>query len=253
MVKLNVVIIDDEPKSIETLSLLLTNYHEDVNILGSANSISEGLSFIEKHKKEIHLLFLDIQMPDGDGFTLLQHLPEIDFNIIFTTAFDQYALKAIKFSALDYLLKPIDHKELNDALEKHRRLKKDNQHNTPISNLKEALQQKTVFEKLAVTTLNEINFIEISKIRFLQSDNNYTTIHLDNNQQLVSSKNIGYYEELLDENDFFRIHNSYLVNLKKIERFIKGKSGAVEIEGGITLDVSLRRKDNLFKRLNLSK
>ncbi len=253
MTKLNVVIIDDEIKSIETLSLLLTNYHHDVNILATANSISTGLSTIEKHNKDIDILFLDIQMPDGDGFTLLQHLPEIKFKIIFTTAFDQHALKAIKFSALDYLLKPIDNKELEASLEKFRRLKNDKQHISSISNLKDALQQKTVFEKLAVTNLNEINFIELSKIRFLQSDNNYTTIHLDNNQQLVSSKNIGYYEELLEGNDFFRIHNSYLVNLKKIERFIKGKSGSVVIEGGITLDVSMRRKENLFERMNLHK
>jgi two-component system, LytTR family, response regulator len=253
MTKINIVIVDDEPKSIETLTILLNNYHNDVNIIDTANSMTEGISMIEKRKHEIDILFLDIQMPDGDGFSLLQQLPKIDFKIIFTTAYDQYAIKAIKLSALDYLLKPIDNAELKEALQKYKELKKDDQYLSSLSYFKDALRQKTVFEKLAVTTLNEIKFIELSKIRFLQSDNNYTTIHLDNNQQLVSSKNIGYYEELLESTNFFRIHNSYLVNLKKIERFIKGKAGAVEIEGGITLDVSVRRKDSLFERLNLSK
>ncbi len=252
MAKINVAIIDDESKSIETLSILLKNYHADVNIISSAGSMSAGLSMIEKHREEIDILFLDIQMPEGDGFTLLQHLPEINFKVIFTTAYDQYAIKAIKFSALDYLLKPIDNTELQDALAKYRELKLKNVPAVASLDIfKQALQQKKVFEKLAIPTSSDIVFIELPKILYLESSNNYTTLHLENKQKILSSKNIGYYEELLEQGSFFRIHNSYLVNLEKIERFIKGKTGAVQLQGGTVLDVSVRRKDSLLERLSL--
>lgn len=254
MTKINVAIIDDESKSIETLAILLENYHANIHIVGSATSMSSGLTLIEKHKHEIDILFLDIQMPGGDGFTLLQSLFDIRFKIIFTTAYDQYAIKAIRFSALDYLLKPIDNNELSDALKKYRQMKPEsNSEGDPLSVFRNALHQKTVFEKLAIPTASEILFIQLSKILYFESDNNYTTLHLENNQKLLSSRNIGYYEELLEPGNFFRIHNSYLVNLEKIERFIKGKPGAVEIQGGIRLDVSVRRKESLFERLSFHK
>ena len=249
MNKINVIIIDDEPKCVEILALMLKNFHADIHISDTANSMEKGLAAIEKHKASLHIVFLDIQMPGGDGFTLLQNIQKITFKIIFTTAYDQFALRAIKFSALDYLLKPIDLKELNLALVKFRA--EDVGENTPLHNFTTTLQQKTLFKKLAIATLTEIKFVPLDKITYLESDNNYTTIFIENKQRLVSSKNIGYYEELLEENDFFRINNSCLVNLKKIERFIKGKTGTVELEDGKTLPVSASKKEKLVKLLAL--
>lgn len=204
---------------------------------------------IEKHKSTLDLLFLDIQMPGGDGFSLLQQLSDIRFKIIFTTAYDQFAIKAIKFSALDYLLKPIDMKELNLALEKSQALR-EIQAQSHIHDVANMVRQKTPFTKLAIASLSEIKFIYLDKLRYLESDNNYTSIYTDNQQRLVSSKSIGYYEDLLEESDFFRINNSCLVNLKKIERFIKGKTGSVVLEDGKELTVSASRREKLLKLLS---
>lgn len=250
MKKINVIIIDDEPKCVELLSHILQNYHKDICVLATADSMKTGLALIEKHRPHLHILFLDIQMSGGDGFTLLENIPKINFKVIFTTAYDHFAIRAIKFSALDYLLKPIDNKELSDALEKFR-VNKNSDEAEAINNFKTTLQQRKVFEKLAIATLTDIKFINLDKITYLESDNNYSTIYMENKQRLVSSKNIGYYEDLLEINNFFRINNSHLVNLKKIERFLKSKTGSVELEDGKILQVSAGKKEKLIKLLGL--
>lgn len=249
MNKLNCIIIDDEPKCVEILSLMLRELHSGIHILDTASSAKQGLSVIEKHKATLDLLFLDIQMPGGDGFSLLQQLSDIRFKIVFTTAYDQFAIKAIKFSALDYLLKPIDMKELGLALEKSHTIR-EMQAQSQIQDVAHMIRQRTPFTKLAVASLSEIKFIYLDKIRYLESDNNYTSIYTDNQQRLVSSKSIGYYEDLLEEANFFRINNSCLVNLKKIERFIKGKAGSVVLEDGKALTVSASRREKLLKLLS---
>lgn len=251
MNKIKVIIIDDESKSIQTLAILLEHYYEDIEILATAHSMKSGLKVIEQYKDQIDILFVDIQMPEGDGFHLLQQVPVINFQIIFTTAYDHYAIKAIKFSALDYLLKPIDNTELEGALNKYRAIKNKDGMPASIINFKQALQQKKLFEKLAISTLNEITFIKLEDILYMKSSNNYTTLFFETRQQMISSRNIGYYEELLEEHHFYRVHNSYLVNLKKVERFIKCKNGLIEIEGGKTIEVSARRKETLLEKLNL--
>lgn len=250
MNNLNCIIIDDEPKCVEILSLMLRELDPYIHILDTAGSAKQALAAIEKHKADLHLLFLDIQMPGGDGFSLLQQLPEAPFKVIFTTAYDQFAIKAIKFSALDYLLKPIDLKELGLALEKSR-AGLEIQTQSHIHQLAGMVRQKTPFEKLAIASLSEIKFIYLDKIRYLESDNNYTSIYTDDRQRLVASKSIGYYEDLLEDTNFFRISNSCMVNLKKIERFIKGKTGSVVLEDGQTLTVSASRREKLLKLLSL--
>lgn len=251
MNKIKVIIIDDESKSIQTLAILLEHYYEDIEILATAHSMKSGLKVIEQYKDRIDILFVDIQMPEGDGFHLLQQVPAINFQIIFTTAYDHYAIKAIKFSALDYLLKPIDNTELGNALSKYRAIKNKEGMPASIVHFKQALQHKKMFEKLAISTLNEIIFIKLEDILYMKSSNNYTTLFFETKQEMISSRNIGYYEELLEEHHFYRVHNSYLVNLKKVERFIKCKNGLIEIEGGKTIEVSARRKETLLEKLNL--
>jgi two-component system LytT family response regulator len=251
MNKIKVIIIDDESKSIQTLAILLEHYYEDIEILATAHSMKSGLKVIEQYKDQVDILFVDIQMPEGDGFHLLQRVPAINFQIIFTTAYDHYAIKAIKFSALDYLLKPIDNTELGSALTKYRAIKNKERMPASIVNFKEALQEKRMFEKLAVSTLSDIIFIKLEDILYMKSSNNYTTLFFETRQEMISSRNIGYYEELLEEHHFYRVHNSYLVNLKKVERFIKCKNGLIEIEGGKTIEVSARRKETLLEKLNL--
>jgi two-component system LytT family response regulator len=252
MNELKAIIIDDEQGCIDTLSLLIQDYHKDVKVLDTAHTMEEGLARINLHKGNFDVLFLDVQMPGGDGFHLLQQLEDISFKIVFTTAYDRFALKAIKYAAFDYLLKPIDNDELTATL---KRIRKTHEQKLigaqQATQFKNALKQKNVFEKLAVPTLTDILFIPIVDILYLKSDNNYTTIHLSTGEQVLSSRNIGYYEDILDTSNFYRIHNSYIVNLRKIVKFIKGKSGYIEMENGLRLEVSLRRRNTLLELLGL--
>lgn len=246
--EINVIIIDDEPNGVETLSLLLKDYHNDINILATANNIKEAKRLIGQHQPQLDLIFLDIQMPGGDGFALLNQLSDISFSIVFTTAYDQYAMKAIKYAALDYLLKPIDHEELSDTLirfRKNRMVVKAEQ----ISLIKLQSDQRKTITRLAIPTQFDIIFIPLDDVNYLESDNNYTSVYLLDGSKVVSSKNLGHYEELLNPEQFFRIHNSYIVNVKCIKRFMKGKTGIIELNNGKQLEVSLRRKPALLELL----
>ena len=248
MNKINAIIIDDEPACIELLGLMLTKYHPEVEVLARAGSMTSGLTEIKKHEAGLHLLFLDIQMQGGDGFSLLQQLETPRFKIIFITAFDQFAIKAIKFSALDYLLKPIDREELAEAIKKAGSAYPVR--NAKIGNLQSGLKRQKPFDKLAVATHTDIRFISLDNISFMESDNNYTSIYLDDGTRLVSSKNIGHYESLLEDNNFLRVSNTNLVNLKKVLRFIKSKSGTLELEDGRLIQVSSAKKEKLLRTLD---
>src|ERR1043166_3636225 len=169
------IIIDDEKKSAEILTLLIRDYHKDVQIVGEASDADEGLQLIKS--TDFDLLFLDIQMPGKDGFAILRELNRIDFKIIFITAHDKYAIHAIKFSALDYLLKPIDNRELTVAIEKAKNTREKEQALLKLGSFKEGLEGNSVFKKIAVPTINGILFVEVNQIIYLRSDNNYTLIH----------------------------------------------------------------------------
>ncbi len=251
MRKLNVMIVDDEQNCIETLKLLLQEYNEDVEVIATAGSVTEALLTINSLPQKLDILFLDVQMPGGDGFSLLQELTSIDFKVIFTTAYSHFAIKAIKFSAMDYLLKPIDNDELNMAIKNYRLLDKPTD-SLMLEEVKKLFNQNSKpMDKVAVTTLSDVQFIPIDQIYYLKSDNNYTSFFTTFTKVLVSSKNIGYYEDLLEQQNFFRIHNSFLVNLNKVNKFHRGKPGFLELDNGTTLEVSVRRKDDLLKKIKL--
>ncbi len=244
------IIVDDEAHSIDALKILLSELRNDIEVIGVAGNAAEAIELIRINQPNIDLVFLDIQMPVYDGFTILEKTDFIDFKIIFVTAYDHFALRAIKFSALDYLLKPVDPYELNEALNQFDKLKPSGE--APVMMFKKAIEKKNLFDKLAISMVNEVQFVPIENIIYMRSDSNYTTIYLENNQQLLSSKGIGFYEELLELSHFFRIHNSYLINLKKVRAYIKGRGGYIKMENGTQLEVSVRKKDDLMKILNLS-
>lgn len=248
MNKINAIIIDDEPACIELLGLMLEKYHPEVNVLARADSMASGLREIQRHEESLALLFLDIQMQGGDGFSLLQQLDAPRFKIIFITAFDQFAIRAFKFSALDYLLKPVDRYELAEAIRKFSA--GNSAGSSELSNLKTGLKQQKLFDKLAVATHTDIRFIALAGISFMESDNNYTSIYLDDGTRLVASKNIGHYEALLEDSGFLRVSNTNLVNLKKVLRFIKSKSGTLELEDGRLIQVSSAKKEKLLRMLD---
>ncbi|MGI9552710.1 MAG: LytR/AlgR family response regulator transcription factor [Aurantibacter sp.] len=249
MKTINAIIIDDEEDGREALHMAL-KYCPDVEVIAVCESGREGLRVITEKKPE--LVFLDIQMPYMSGFEMLQHFSTIDFQVIFVTAYDQYAIKAIKFSALDYLLKPIDLEELQAAVKKiHEKDTSD-----PIDSQLQAMyknmpKNKGVLKKFAVPTLEGLLFLNVDDIVYCEADRNYTTIYLREKRTLVVSKSLGDFEELLSASGFYRIHHSFLVNLEHIQEYVKGDGGYVKLTDGHHADVSRRKKEQFLKQLQL--
>jgi two-component system LytT family response regulator len=195
------------------------------------------------------LLFLDVEMPGMNGFEMLEQLPAVNFEIIFTTSYDQYALKAIRFSAIDYLLKPIDEAELKTAVQKViRRSQK------PIAEQLEILLQKinqpsTPVNKIALPTMEGFQMIKIDSVISCESDSNYTILRLKHDKKIVVCRNLSDIEELLEEHSFARVHRCHLVNLNEVEKFVKGEGGYLIMSDGSMIDVSRNKKDYLLKKI----
>ena len=247
------LIIDDEEDCIEGLQNLLVNGHENiVEVVGRAKTVRDGIEAIALLRPD--LVFLDVQIGQKTGFDLLRALPEIDFEIIFTTAFEKFALQAIKFSALDYLLKPIDVDELDIALMKllNEKSRKDTADKIDLL-LQNTQKSDGLFKKIIVPTISGFEFIEIGNIIRCESDNNYTTIYIKEKQKILVSKTLKDFEELLYNYSFFRIHNSHLINLSYIKSYNKGKGGSVILTDCTEVEVSSRRRDDFINRLSVLK
>ncbi|PLX10010.1 MAG: DNA-binding response regulator [Marinilabiliales bacterium] len=241
------VIIDDEPNARQVIANILDLYCKEVEVVGQAENVKSGIELIQKQKPD--LVLLDIQMPDGSGFDLLKKIEKIDFNFIFITAHEQYAIKAIKLSALDYVLKPINANELIDAIEKAE-LNPYN-HNDAVSkldnyhaNLKSANPDK----RISINTTDSVYSIKIKEITYCMSDKNYTELHMKDNSKLLISKTLKDFEILLSEYGFFRVHQSYLVNMRYVTRFAKlGLGGNVILDDGTKIPVSSRKRDGFLR------
>ncbi len=244
---LTVIIIDDEAKGRMALREKLMTYCPQIKIVAEATNGQDALVLIEKHKP--HLIFLDIEMPRMNGFEMLNGLPDKNFHIIFTTAYDQYAIKAIKYAAFDYLLKPIDIEELKTAVEKID-TNQNNQTKKQVEVLQQNMQhQKKQLNKLAIATLDGLMFYDINDIVHLEANSNYTYIYLVNKTKITASKTLKEFEELLPDDIFFRTHHSHLINLTYIKRYIKGDGGQIELQDGTYIDVSRRKKEEFLKAI----
>lgn len=243
---LRVVIVEDEPHSRMSLENLLRDYCPDTVVVGRSENIADGVHEISLKKPD--LIFLDIEMPGGNGFELLEQCHELDFDVIFTTAFEHYALKAIKFSALDYLLKPIDVDELKDAVRKVRQKKVRAAENVKLFTLLQNLGKSKLDQTIALATAEGLEFIRVSDIYYCQAEGSYTLFHLKNSGRLLVSKHLKEYENLLGDYGFFRVHNSFLVNLSEVARYVKGDGGYLVMSNGDAVNLSARRKD-AFVRL----
>lgn len=243
------LIIDDEKHGRQSLQRALKNNCPDVEIMAALASPEEGISAIRKILPD--LVFLDIQMPNMSGFDLLQHLAPIDFEVIFVTSYDQYAVKAIKFSALDYLVKPIEVHDLVQAIHraKERLLIKKSTHRYQ-SVLNNIQFRSGIIEKLAVSTLDGIDFFKTADIIYCEADGKYTTLYFTNHRKEVISKNLKDFENLLTDSGFCRVHNSYLVNMQHVQKYYKGDGGYVQLTEDHHVDISRRRKDAFLNRLN---
>lgn len=241
---LRAVIIDDEPKAIQSLTWELDNFKDDIEVIATFNDPKKGISFLSENK--IDCLFLDIEMPTMDGFQLLEKLDNKNFAVIITTAYNEYAIKAIKNEAIDYLLKPIVSEELEEAIQK---IIKYNSNNSNMIEVFEktltSFNQKINPRKITINTDGKLIFLNPDDILFVASDGNYSTIHTVNDKKIVVTKKLKEINTLLPSDTFFRTHNSYIISLNKIKEFLK-TDGYVILENNHKIPVSRQRKSNFL-------
>ncbi len=241
------IVVDDELKSRESLKILLEDFCDNADVLALCQNVDEGVVAIQEHKPDV--VFLDIQMQRETGFDLLAKIKQVNFEVIFTTAHSEYAIKAFKFSAIDYLLKPIDIEELRKAVEK---VEKKLNHNISarleqlVQNLKPSSGQNY---KLALPTSDGLIFVKIEDIVYCEASSNYTNIFTQDGKKHVVSRTLKEYEDLLTEHNFFRIHNSFLINLNSIKKYVRGEGGYVVMSNDVSLDVSKRKKEGFLSKL----
>lgn len=244
------ILIDDEPNARIVLRTLLENHAKEIEIVAEAGSAEEGLALLEK--LSVDLVFLDIEMPRMDGFAFLRHLKRIDFDVIFVTAYNQYAIDAIKFAALDYLLKPVDLEELQKTIQRLREKRASATKETEqgvyflprdFNNLQHQ------HSKIALPTSKGFRITQISDIQYAEAARNYTTFVLEDGQKIVVGRNLKFFETKLQGFGFFRSHESYLVNLSKVQQYEKGKIGRIILDDGCELPVSRGRKAAMLKLL----
>lgn len=242
------VLIDDEVDSIRILQRLLEAYCPEVVVAGKADGVETGVHTIQTAKPD--LVFLDIEMTQGNAFDLLNQLQPVNFQIIFVTAFDNYAIRAFKYSAVDYLLKPVDIDDLCAAVE---RVSQKIQGKSFIDQMQVLLYNVETFhlsqQKMAVPTLTGLIFVAIRDIMRFEAKGSYTTIYLNNGEQIMATRNIKEYEDLLPAVIFCRVHNSHIINLHKIQKYHKGRGGYVIMEDGSSIEVASRRREEFLRRL----
>lgn len=244
---LRILLVDDEKDALEALEWKLKNYIDNIKVT-TCNSPIKAIEIINKQKPDV--VFLDIQMPEMDGFTMIEKLDYKDFNLIFTTAHDEFALKAIKVSAIDYLLKPVDKDELLAAMEKIKKSKKGDLLENKLQILLNNLDDNNK-DKINVSADGKVYLLDKDDVVMLKSDKSYTTIFLKSEQQILVSKTLKEVEKKFQFPEFFRVHNSYLINLNHIKEYLKGLGGELIMTNGLTASISRNRKAELFKKLYL--
>lgn len=243
------IIIDDEKASRDALSGLLKRYCKNVEVIGEADGYNSGLQLLKSKKTDV--VFLDIQMPDGTGFKLLEDFGEIDFEVIFSTAFDQYAIKAIKYSALDYLLKPVNPEDLITSIEKLEEKLKRGKSNVNIKFLLDTMKsQNPEPKKIVLSTSEGMHIVEVDNIIRCESEDYYTKFFLVDGKSIMVSRTLKENEEMLSEYHFFRCHKSHLVNLKYVKSYLKMDGGSILMTDGTNVPVSRRKREYVLEILS---
>ncbi len=244
------IIIDDEPHCVGYLHVLLQQHCPQAEVVATAGNGQEGLALIRQFAPE--LVFLDVEMPVMNGFRMLEELAEVPFQLVFTTAYDRYALRAFKFSALDYLLKPIDPQELKNAVNRCQKAPPiDTQQ---LTLLKTHIHQKdsVLSNKIAIPSLEGFSFLSLNDIVTCEAESNYTKFHLTDGKHLLVSRTLGDVEDTLEGKGFFRIHKQFLINLNHIMKYVKGDGGYVVMSNNQTVSIARSRRDEfvlLFGRI----
>jgi len=241
--------VDDEEGNIVTLSEMLRQYCPEVNICGAAANIQQGEELVKKYNPD--LLFLDIEMPFGNGFELLDKLMPLTCEVVFITAYNQYAIKAFKYTALDYLLKPLSIEELKAAIEKVQvRMLQKKGHNVRVENLLSNIKVDDKDVSISLPVGNEMLFVPISSIALIEADGNYCNVYLADKKKILALKSLKDFQQMLPENIFLRVHHSSIVNINHIKKYTKGRGGKIEMKDGSLVEVSVRKKDHFMSILN---
>lgn len=247
--KINTIIVDDDADSRLITVTFIRKYFPDIHIAGEGATVAEGIELVRQHRPD--LILLDIEMPDGTGFDLLRTTEQKNFEVIFITAFNAYAIDAFKFSAIDYLLKPLSLTDLKEALLRVRERLQEKFFGKHWTSLSYNLEHKNNYDrKLAIATLSGFVFVDVRDIIRCESKSNYTQFYFDGGRKMMSSRNLGYYEEILPPEKFCRIHHSHLINIDFLDQYIKGGSGGTVImKDGAELDVSQRKKEDFLQKV----
>jgi two-component system, LytTR family, response regulator len=247
MEKIKAILIDDELNSLQNLQQKLEGFCPDVMIIAVTQKPEEGILLIRQHQPDV--VFLDIEMPRMSGFRMLEELGEYDFDIIFTTAYNHYSVDAIRISAFDYLVKPIGIEDLQQAVE--RLIKSLNrQTKEKIDILKKSLSDnRSQEDKIAISTSEGIEFIPIKNIIHIESKSNYSKIFLTDNKSIMVTKILKDFEEMLLPYNFYRVHNSHLINLNYIHKYVRSQGGHVQLQDGTLIDISRRKKEEFLKMI----
>lgn len=247
MEKVKAILIDDELSSLQNLQQKLAGFCPAVHVVATSQKPEEALLLIRHHKPDV--IFLDIEMPKMSGFRMLEELGEADFEIIFTTAYNHYAIDAIRIAAFDYLMKPIAIKELQQAVDRLSTLR-NHQTKEKIDILRSSMnEKKTQEDKIAISTTEGLEFFPIKNILHIESSSNYSKIYFSNNTTLMVTKLLKDFEDMLLPYHFYRVHNSHLINLNYIQKYLRGNGGRVIMQDGTTIEVARRKKEEFLKML----
>ena len=248
MNKIKAIIVDDERSGRENLSGLLTEHCLQVEVIAQAIDVASAIKLIEEFKPQ--LVFLDIEMPGGNGFSLLEHFREYSFEVIFVTAYDSYAIKAIRFSASDYILKPINLFELKVAVENVVNRIQEKTENEQLKQLYHNIKYPRN-PKIGLPTNDRIEFVDVGHIIRCQGESNYTHIHFENRKPLLVAKTLVDFEDLLREHSFVRVHKTHLVNMRHVSAYARNDGGSLILTNGDEVIISRRRKELVLERLRM--
>jgi two-component system LytT family response regulator len=245
---IKVVVVENEKAIAESFVKLINKLFDDIEIIEVCDTVNQSISAIKKHVPD--LVFFDIELNNGEtSFDILKQIPSVNFEIIFATAYDKYALQAIKFSALDYLLKPVTEEDLTDAIYRFKQ-KKNKFNPKQLETLFSNLQRGPIMSQVALPTMNGLDFVPVENILYCQGEGSQTAAFIKTQAlPIILSKTLKECEELLNSNGFYRIHKSYLINLNHIKKYIKGKDGQVVMSNDKTLEVSRNYKDAFLEHL----
>jgi two-component system LytT family response regulator len=246
--KLKTIIVDDEQDAVGFISSIIGEYCPDLEVAGKAHNVTEGVREIKENRPD--LVFLDVEMPNGTGFDLLLQFPDKEFEVIFITAFNHYAIRAIKFSAVDYILKPININEFIEAVNRvlQKRKERSSQGNDSVRILLENLKSAHP-SRLAIPTSDGMEYLNPKDIIRIESDRSYSWFYLPGNRKILVSRHLKEFQDILGDRNFFRSHNSHLINLRYVKKFIRREGGFIEMQDGSQIPVSRGRKEIFLARM----